>query len=129
GVWAGVRFELRGVAPVVPLALVVAIWGTVNGLGPFAGVTLQESLIHLHLYMGVVAVTALCLGAAVAERRMAERRRGVGYAATAVLVEAASLAEAAPRLLRVICERLDWVVGALWSVDRGARVLRFVEVW
>jgi len=128
-VWAAVRFEQRGVATVVPLALAVAIWGTVNGLGPFAGGTLQQSLIHLHLYMGVVALTALCLGAAVAERRLAERRRSVGYAATAVLVEAASLNDAAPRLLRVICESLDWDVGAIWSVDRQEQVLRCIEVW
>jgi len=128
-VWAAVRFEQRGVATVVPLALAVAVVCTMNGLGPFAGGTLQQSLIHLHLYMGVVAVTALFLGAAVAERRMAERRRAVGYAATAVLVEAQSLPEAAPRLLRVICERLDWDVGALWSVDRKAEVVRCVEVW
>jgi len=128
-VWAAVRFEQRGVATVVPLALAVAIVGTLNGLGPFAGGTLQANLIQLHLYMAVVAVTALCLGAAVAERRLAERRRGVGYAATAVLVEAASLPEAAPRLLRVICENLDWDVGALWSVDRQAQLVRCVEVW
>jgi signal transduction histidine kinase/integral membrane sensor domain MASE1/CheY-like chemotaxis protein len=128
-VWAAVRFEQRGVATVLPVALAVAIIGTLRGLGPFAGGTMQESLIHLHLYKGVVAVTALCLGAAVAERHMAERRRAVGYAATAVLVEAPSLPEAAPRLLRVVCESLDWDVGALWSVDRRARLVRCVEVW
>jgi signal transduction histidine kinase/integral membrane sensor domain MASE1/AmiR/NasT family two-component response regulator len=128
-VWAAVRFEQRGVATVVLSALVIAVLGTVNGLGPFAGGTLAESLIHLHLYMAIVAVTALCLGAVVAERRMAERRRAVGYAATAVLVDAPSLPEAAPQLLRVIAESLQWDVGALWSVDRQEKVLRCVEVW
>ena len=45
------------------------------------------------------------------------------------LVEAATFAEAAPRILQAICEALGWEHGALWTVDHGAGVLRCVEMW
>jgi PAS domain S-box-containing protein len=45
------------------------------------------------------------------------------------LVEAATFAEAAPRILEAICESLGWEYGALWHVDRKADVLRCAETW
>src|SRR5439155_14633525 len=36
---------------------------------------------------------------------------------------------AMPRILQAVCESLDWVVGARWSVDPEAQVLRCEEVW
>jgi PAS domain S-box-containing protein len=128
-IWAALRFGPRAWASVALVALTVAILGTVHGSGPFSGGAVHENLVQLHLYMAVVAVTALLLGVVMTERRKAESRRAVGYAATEVLAESASLPQAAPRLLRVICESLDCDVGALWSVDRQANVLRCVEVW
>ena len=44
-------------------------------------------------------------------RRRAERRRNARLAVTQVLAQAADLTEAAPRLLRAICEGLGWSVG------------------
>src|SRR5206468_3027578 len=58
-----------------------------------------------------------------------EMRLGAAYAATRVLAESASLAEATPQILRVICESLGWEHGALWRVDEPANVLRCVEIW
>jgi PAS domain S-box-containing protein len=46
-----------------------------------------------------------------------------------VLSEAATIAEARPKLLQAICEILEWDLGAVWDVDRAAMVLRCVEVW
>src|SRR5439155_9559425 len=56
------------------LASGIAVWGTVNGLGPFGAGTLHESLILLQVFMGVVAVTALLLGAAVTERSLLQEQ-------------------------------------------------------
>jgi PAS domain S-box-containing protein len=128
-VWAALRFGLRGASTATVVALAGAIVGTVNDAGPFAGGTAQERLVQLDLYMAVIAVTALLLGATITERRMAERRRAVGYAVTEVLAESHSLRDAAARLLRVVCDNLGWDVGAVWSLDRQANVLRCVEVW
>ncbi len=62
-------------------------------------------------------------------RKRAERRLAAQHAATRILAESGTLREAAPRLLQVICEGLGWDVGALWTVDPAADVLRCVELW
>ena len=64
----------------------------------------------------------------VSERKRAERRTAAEHAVTRVLAECTTLAEAAPRILRAICENLGWDMGALWRVDRQARVLRCEEI-
>ncbi|MGC2635946.1 MAG: response regulator [Acidobacteriaceae bacterium] len=51
------------------------------------------------------------------------------YSVTRVLAEAPSLHEAAPQILRNICETLEWVAGTLWQVDKGEEVLRPIETW
>src|SRR6185436_10956013 len=45
------------------------------------------------------------------------------------LAEAATLAEAAPRMLAAVCETLGWEYGALWEVDRGGKTLQCVGTW
>jgi PAS domain S-box-containing protein len=65
----------------------------------------------------------------IAERKRAEQRALAQHDATLVVAEAPTLAEAAPRLLQVICETVHWDVGALWQVDARAGVLRCVAIW
>jgi PAS domain S-box-containing protein len=59
----------------------------------------------------------------------AVRRLHAQYETTRVLAESASLLEAAPRILRAICETLGWEYGGLWRVDEPAHLLRCVETW
>jgi PAS domain S-box-containing protein len=56
-------------------------------------------------------------------------RRSARLAVNQVLAQAATLTEAAPRILRAVCGSLGWDVGALWMVDQRANVLRFQELW
>jgi two-component sensor histidine kinase len=63
------------------------------------------------------------------ERKQAERRLATQYAVTRVLAEATTLAEASPRILQSICESMGWELGEIWSVDRQANLLRFVDLW
>src|SRR5262249_21957696 len=65
----------------------------------------------------------------VTQQKEAERRLAAQYAVTRVLAESNSLREAAPKILRALCECVDWQAGALWTVDRHAKVLRCVDVW
>lgn len=65
----------------------------------------------------------------VTERKREEARLAAQYAITRVLAEAATLARATPRILRVICETLNWSVGTIWRVDQKEKVLRSVETW
>ena len=51
------------------------------------------------------------------------------HTVTQILAEAATVAEATPKILHALGECLGWDVGALWRVDRDAGVLRCVEVW
>lgn len=65
----------------------------------------------------------------ITERKRSEKRIATQYAATLVLSESRTLAEATPKLCRAICESMGWAVGALWRVDVIAGVLRCIDVW
>jgi PAS domain S-box-containing protein len=65
----------------------------------------------------------------ITERKRAEQRLVAQHTVTQVLAEVASLEEATPKILQVVCECLAWDLGELWRVDRTAGVLRCVEVW
>ena len=51
------------------------------------------------------------------------------YSITRVLAEAPSLHEAAPQILKNICETLEWAVGTMWQLDKKEGILRCVETW
>jgi len=65
----------------------------------------------------------------ITERKRNERRQAAQYAVTRVLAESATLAEATPELLRVICENLRWRLGEFWGVCEDTNVLRCVDTW
>ena len=60
----------------------------------------------------------------VTERQRAERRTAAQHAAARVLVTSRTLDEATPAILNAVCEALGWELGALWTVDDEAGVLR-----
>ncbi|MBN8532392.1 MAG: MASE1 domain-containing protein [Alphaproteobacteria bacterium] len=66
-IWAAVRFRQQGVSAVTFIACAVAICATVQGSGPFTGQSVEHSLVLLQMFMGVLAVTGLLLGAAMTE--------------------------------------------------------------
>jgi two-component system, sensor histidine kinase and response regulator len=51
------------------------------------------------------------------------------YATARALAESDTLEQAAPPMLKAICEALDWQYGAIWEVDRGRNVVRSVAAW
>jgi signal transduction histidine kinase/ActR/RegA family two-component response regulator len=73
-VWASLRFGQRGTTLVSITASFIAVWAAIHDLGPFSITPYQQSLIPLQIYMTVIAVTGLLLGAAVTESREAEKR-------------------------------------------------------
>jgi signal transduction histidine kinase len=70
-IWAALRFGRRGSVSAVFGSSVIAVFATVNGFGPFATGELHASLLALQIFMGVLAVTFLTLGAAASEGRRA----------------------------------------------------------
>ena len=75
-----------------------------------------------------IAATARSLSQADRVRKASERHLAAQNVTTCVLVESATLAEAMPRVLEAVCKGLDWVMGARWSVDSKAHVLRCAEM-
>ena len=65
----------------------------------------------------------------VTDGRRREERQSAAYAVTRVLATAATLDAAAPEIIRAVCEGLNWVLGAIWSVDRDSGTLRCIQVW
>jgi PAS domain S-box-containing protein len=64
----------------------------------------------------------------VSKRKRAQRYLLAHYAATCVLAEANSVADALPRILQVICEALRWETAACWRVGADAGELSCHEV-
>jgi signal transduction histidine kinase/ActR/RegA family two-component response regulator len=58
-----------------------------------------------------------------------ERRLALQFEAARILAQAESLTVVAPKLLRVICEGLDWDLAQLWVVDREVNKLRWLAGW
>jgi signal transduction histidine kinase/integral membrane sensor domain MASE1/ActR/RegA family two-component response regulator len=128
-VWAGWRFDQRLTTTAILVETSIAVWGTVHGDGPFVAGDVTASLRLLHLFMAVVAVTGLLLGAAIAERNLADARRAAEYEIGRSLSEADTSDDAMPRILRVVCDTLRWDFGAFWVPDGGDARLRCVELW
>jgi len=70
-IWAAFRFGQRGASTAILLVSGIAIWGTSQGLGPFAMVSKNDSLVLLQTFMGVVSLTMLILASTLSEGRRA----------------------------------------------------------
>jgi two-component system CheB/CheR fusion protein len=70
--WAAVRFGPPATATVTAMIYGVAVWATHMALGPFAGSGPERGLVQVQLFMGVVAMSGLLLGAIAAQRREAQ---------------------------------------------------------
>lgn len=71
-VWAAFRFGQRGAATAILIVSAIAVWGTSQGKGFFIQDSLNESLLLLQSFVGVVSVTTMFLTAVLSERQQAE---------------------------------------------------------
>jgi diguanylate cyclase (GGDEF)-like protein len=69
--WAAFRFSQREVAIAIALFAGIAVWGTLQSVGPFARPSRTESIIMLQAFVAVIGFTGTALGAAIAEHRTA----------------------------------------------------------
>jgi serine phosphatase RsbU (regulator of sigma subunit) len=65
----------------------------------------------------------------IADRRQAEQRLAAEHAVSRILALSSSLDDAAPGILRAICESLNWDFGEVWEVDGTANLLRCAAIW
>ena len=81
---------------------------------------------------GVVSPDRGCIYAVAlesSERRRTARLHSAQFAVSRILADSADFGEAAPNILRVICESFEWELGAMWAVDRSANLLRCTHTW
>lgn len=71
-VWAVFRFGIEGATLLIFIISAMAVLGTVKGGGPFARPNLNESLILLQSFIGVIVMTTLILCSAIAQRQQVE---------------------------------------------------------
>ncbi|NJR65848.1 MAG: PAS domain-containing protein [Leptolyngbyaceae cyanobacterium CRU_2_3] len=105
---------------------------------------LQSRIDHFHQKIYQVTAFVLIVVAAISyvfiafsynlsAQRRANRRLNAQHAATRALADATTLQEAAPTILKAICNSmksdLKWEVGKVWWVDEPARVLSLVATW
>jgi PAS domain S-box-containing protein len=65
----------------------------------------------------------------ITERKQAEQREAIEHAVTRFLGTSQSLGDAIRGIIQVMCERLDWVCGARWSLDEKENRLYCIETW
>jgi len=127
--WAAFRFGPRSVSTAMAILSATAIWGTIHGYGGFALYSRNEGLLFLQAYIANLAITTLSLAGLVTERKQADRHLGGSLSVTRILAESPALADALPRMLQRICKTFGWEVGAMWTVDADAGLLRCLKVW
>jgi integral membrane sensor domain MASE1 len=73
-IWAAFRFGRRKATTATCVLAGIAIWGTLEGFGPFSRETPNTSLLLVQSFVGIVALTSLALAAEVSERKRADDR-------------------------------------------------------
>ncbi|MBX3302137.1 MAG: MASE1 domain-containing protein [Nitrospira sp.] len=71
-VWVAARFSERDTVTATFLLSGIAIWGTLQGSGPFTRESQNESLLVLQSFLGLSGIMALALAASISERKRAE---------------------------------------------------------
>ena len=70
-IWVAYRFFLHGATLFISLISILAIYGALHGAGPFVQESVNESLLLLQIFIGVMTITTLTLAASVYESRVA----------------------------------------------------------
>jgi PAS domain S-box-containing protein len=81
--------------------------------------------------LGEMPVHHIAIVLDITERKRMEEWSAMHHSTTRVLAESETLADAIPKLLRIICDLSRWDLGALWFVNENSQpaVLSCVEIW
>ncbi|HET9801584.1 MAG TPA: MASE1 domain-containing protein, partial [Chthoniobacterales bacterium] len=71
-IWTAFRFTPRETATGIFILSSIAVWGTLNGFGPFVLRTENQSLLMLQAWTAALTITAMAIAAAIAERNRAQ---------------------------------------------------------
>ena len=113
-IWAAVRFGLGGVSASVLVITILAIWGTMQGRGPFLTQSPTENALALQLFLLVAAAPLLLLAVAIDDDRRSTEALRASEERMSLAAESARLAI------------WDWDVvnDTVWIQDEGTLRLR-----
>jgi PAS domain S-box-containing protein len=77
--WAALRFGARGTASAVVTITFLAIWSAAHGHGPFTTESPEENARSIQMFLIVIAIPFLFLGAVIEERRKANERFSTAF--------------------------------------------------
>ncbi|HYJ41078.1 MAG TPA: MASE1 domain-containing protein [Steroidobacteraceae bacterium] len=91
-VWAALRFRLGGMSASILVITMLAIWGTMQGRGPFLTQTPAENALALQLFILMAATPLLLLAVAIDDERRSKEALRVSEERMSLAVESAQLA-------------------------------------
>ena len=72
-IWASARLNLYSVTALLVFSAIIVNFGTLSGIGPFIGPSLNDSLLTTEAFISVNCIMALVLNSAIAEQRHTEQ--------------------------------------------------------
>src|SRR5215211_3335631 len=91
-VWAALRFGLGGVSASMLAITIMAIWGTMQGRGPFLTQTPSENALALQVFLLMASTPLMLLAVAIADERRSKEALRVSEEHMSLAVESAQLA-------------------------------------
>ena len=108
-IWAALRFGIGGISASMLAITILAIWGTMQGRGPFLTQTASENALALQLFLLVAATPLLLLAAAIEDERQSKDALRDSEERMSLAVESAQLA----------LWEWDLVADRVWIQDEG----------
>jgi PAS domain S-box-containing protein len=108
-VWAALRFGLGGMSASILVITIMAIWGTMQGRGPFLTQSPTENALALQLFILMAATPLLLLAVAIEDERRSKEALRASEERMALAVESAQLGT------------WDWDIAndRVWIEDKG----------
>ena len=91
-IWAALRFGLGGMSASMLVITILAIWGTMQGRGPFLAQTPAENALALQLFLLVAATPLMLLAVAISDERRSKEALRVSEQRMSLAAESAQLA-------------------------------------
>ncbi len=108
-VWAALRFGLGGISASMLVISMLAVWGTMQGRGPFLEQTAAENALALQLFLLVAATPLMLLAVAIGDERRSKEALRQSEERMSLAAESAQLA------------LWDWDLASdqVWIEDQG----------
>jgi PAS domain S-box-containing protein len=114
-IWAALRFGLGGMSASMLVITMLAIWGTMQGRGPFLEQNPAENALALQLFLLVAAAPLMLLAVAISDERRSQAALRVSEERMSLAVESAQLA------------LWDWDLSndSVWMTEEGRKFFSF----